>query len=134
MRARVPLVLAAACLAAGPAIATGSTTIRFVSVQVAQTQTRSGFTIANDDFQGTTKIGHDRLVCTYGADNKATCIIRVSLAKGTIRGRITVSQSTTAGPIAITGGTRAYKGATGGGAFKNLNKAATRTAVALHLK
>ena len=134
MRTRVPLALAAAACLAVPAIATASAPIRFTSVQVSQKQTKSGLIIRDDDFQGKTKIGHDKLVCTFTSNARATCIVRVSLANGTIRGHLTVGQNISAGPIAIIGGSGAFKGATGGGAFKNLNTQGTRTAVALHIK
>jgi hypothetical protein len=135
MRSPVPFALAGAFLAlASGAAAAAPETISFVSVQVSTHGSGHTAVSVDNDYRGKTKIGHDTLTCNIVNARLARCLLAVTLAKGTIRGRLDLRRSSDEGPITITGGTGRYKDAKGTGKYRILNESGTRTSMALHLK
>jgi hypothetical protein len=107
-------------------------TISITSVEVGKTKQTGPHTVmVNDnDFSGTTMVGHDTLTCNT---KSGRCDVAISLTNGNILAHFTSSAGSTGGGP-ITGGTGAYAGATGSFTFKNLNAHGTRTAVTLNIK
>lgn len=128
----LPLIFAGLAVLPGLASAR-ATTLSFVSVQV-RTHGTTPAVSENVDYQGKKRIGHDTLSCKIVNAHLAHCTMVVTLARGTIRGRLDLKRSEDSGPITITGGTGSFKGAEGMGRYRILNDAGTRTAVALHLR
>ena len=132
MRRTLALLSAAALLGGGAAAAVAAaSTLSFTSKTVRQSAV---FTSTDDVFQGGKKVGSDRIVCTSASETTANCRVLVTLPKGTIRATFVSKDNASSGTLTVVGGTRGYKGATGTGTYKNLNKAGTQTAVTLNLK
>ena len=126
---------ACALVAAMAANAAGSAkVIKLLSVQQGQTRTKTGFVVRDTDFVGTKKVGHDTLACTVVSRQRASCRLVVTLAGGTIIGRIPIVFTRSSGAGPVTGGTGTYAGAKGTVAYRNLNQKGTRTAVVISLK
>jgi hypothetical protein len=125
---------ALAALAAGAALAAAAPqTISFVSVTARQSQTKNGFVIVDNDVVGKTKVGTDRVKCTFGEDNVAACVLTVTRPDGTIKGAFSLKGNASRGSLRIVGGAGAYEAATGTGTWRNLDKEGKRTAVTLKL-
>ena len=109
-------------------------TLSLTSVQIREKVTSTGLTIWDNDMRAHKRIGHDRLICRFTPRRTAACTIAFVLADGTLHASTELAEVQTHGTIRVLGGTGAYRGATGNGTFKNLNKAGTRTLVILNLR
>jgi hypothetical protein len=132
MRRTLAVLTSAALLGGGAALATAApSTLSFTSKTTSQ---KAIFTSFDNVFQGSKKIGTDRVVCTGGSGNTANCTVFLKLPKGTIHAAFVSKNNSGGGPLRVLGGTGSYRGASGTGTFKQLNKAGTSTAVTLTLK
>jgi hypothetical protein len=109
-----------------------STTLKFISVtkkSVQFTKTTIGQQDTDVNAAGKT-VGFDMLYITFTSATSATVNITGDLSGGFLYGTGTESSSGFSNGK-VTGGTGAFKGATGTIKAKNLNKAGTRTAVTI---
>ena len=135
MRRYIPIVAAAlSIIAANPALAKPRV-IRLTSVKVNTSNTKTGSIDHDSDRIGSRVIGHDTVTCTATGKNSARCkvtFVRPSFGNLYLSFRTTFTASS--GHGIVTGGTRAYAGATGTFSYKSLNKSGSRTAVVVMLK
>lgn len=118
---------AAAAVMAGAALTAGVTTaalaaaaaspaqhtIRLTAVQLKSSQIGNSFVQAEKDLQRGKVTGYDTVTCVFNTKtHKAGCDAAVARANGLIYAHVVVAQTGT-GSGKITGGTRAFKGATG---------------------
>ncbi len=141
LRTTIAITAAAALAGAGafllPAAASASTashTLKFTSV----TKATDDFSLTTGALQDTdvnskgTTVGYDMLYYAYVSGLTAPVNLVFDTAGGFIYGTGQVSITTKAFTDGkVTGGTGAFKGATGTITEKNLNKAATKTAVVI---
>jgi hypothetical protein len=130
MIARVPtiaLVLACGALAV-PAAAAGDTT--FMSVVRHDSQTARGVTSREDVVRAGTRIGTSVVRCSFER-HRDRCRLRVTLPRGTIGAAFVDTGAGLAGRLTVTGGTGAYEGAAGAGAYRYLDRAGSRMAITL---
>ena len=117
---KIGVALAAAAVAAGTGVAAvdaaaaaTSHTLHITAVQLKSTQTKSGFLQAEKDVEKGKVTGYDAISCKFNFKiNKAVCDGGLSRTGGMLYVHAVVGQ-TGHGKGTVTGGTRAYKGATG---------------------
>jgi hypothetical protein len=118
---KIGTALAAAIVATGgmavaveaASASTSSHTIRLTAVALKSTQTKNGFLQAEKDVQHGKVTGYDAVSCAFNATtHKPSCDGSFARAAGTIYVHATVGANGH-GSGKVTGGTRAYKGATG---------------------
>ena len=118
---KITVALAAAAVAAGGAAAvvdaavasTTTHTIRLTAVTLKSTQIKNSFVQAEKDVQRGKITGYDSVSCVINTrTHKANCDGSFARADGMLYAHATVSQ-TGHGTGKVTGGTRAYRGATG---------------------
>ena len=118
---KITIGIAAAAVAAGTAAAvvdaaaasTATHTSRFTAVVLKSTQVRSTFMQAEKDMQRGKVIGYDAVSCAFNVStHKASCDGSFARPNGLLYVHATVDQ-TGHGSGRVTGGTRAYKGASG---------------------
>ena len=110
-----------------------SHTLKFTSSTIADHI--SGFydIAANVEKHNGKVVGYDTTDCHMNIQTKtARCVVDIARSEGTMRGTINLNLTTGVGTGKVTGGTRAYKGATGsisgrsaGGTAKNPQTAVT---------
>jgi hypothetical protein len=118
---KITVALATAAVAAGGAAAvvdaaaasTATHTIRLTAVVLKSTSIKNSFVQAEKDMQRGKVTGYDAVSCAFNnATHKANCDGSFARADGMLYVHATVDQ-TGHGTGKVTGGTRAYKGATG---------------------
>jgi hypothetical protein len=111
---------------------TTSHTLHFVSVTVKQKQLSSKwFTQSDKDVKNGKVIGYDVLLFRATSNNTAAGQVAFATKGGFIYGKVPVTFNGTTFNGKVTGGTGAFKGASGTLLAHNLNQAGTRTAVTL---
>jgi hypothetical protein len=116
----VTALAATAVAAGGMAVAveaasaqTSSHTVHFTAVSLKSTQVMNGFAQAEKDVQRGKIIGYDAVSCAFNTKtHKASCDGSFARGDGLLYVHATVG-ATGHGSGKVTGGTRAYKGATG---------------------
>jgi len=118
---KITIGIAAAAVTAGVAAAvvdaaaasTTTHTIRLTAVALKSTQVKESFVQAEKDMQAGKITGYDSVLCTFNSTtHKMVCDGSFARADGLLYVHATVNQ-TNHGTGRVTGGTRAYKGATG---------------------
>jgi hypothetical protein len=137
VRTRLPLILAAAGLAAMPALALAAPkSVAFVSEVTSAKQTGPKYTATADLFRGKTKIGKAAYACKADAKGD-TCAgtIKATTAGGTLRMTYTyISAKPAQTKISVVGGSGVYAGAKGTGTYMPLNAGDSRQAIKLMLR
>lgn len=107
--------LAATGVSVGTASAGAAThTLRLTAVQLAKIQTGSHEVTASKDIQNGKATGTDVVTCVANVNtHNANCDAAVARRRGLIYAHVTVALATGKGSGKITGGTRAFKSATG---------------------
>ena len=136
-RFRVPIAAALLGIlaATAPAAMAKPRVIRLTSVLVSHHQSKTGSTDFDSDLIGSRVIGHDTVRCTGTSQATARCkvtFVRPSFGDLYLSFRPIFTSSS--GHGIVTGGTRAYAGATGTFTYRNLNKSGSRSAVVVRLK
>jgi hypothetical protein len=117
--------------AAAPAVA--AHTLKFTTVQIADQQLGYYDVAANKEISGGKTVGYDTTDCKINIDTHlAKCVIAASRAEGTFRGKVTLNLDSGAGSGTITGGTRAFKGATGTVTAKAVSNTKTLVTITYH--
>src|SRR4051794_5105178 len=119
---------------AGASAASTAEAISFTSVAVKQKQGKATFIQTDKDYVGSQQIGHDTLNCVVISKTGLGCNVEFVQAKGTLYLGFTQKFDAPSGHGEVLWGTGAYKNAAGTFTYKNLNKAGTRTQVAISLK
>jgi hypothetical protein len=89
-------------------------TLKFTTVQIADKQIGDYDVAANKETAGGKVVGFDSTSCLIDVHTHvAKCAISASRADGTFRGTVALSLDSGTGTGKLTGGTRAYRGATG---------------------
>lgn len=118
---KLAVTAAAAAIATGGALAaveaaaaTATThTMKFTAVTLKSSQAGNSFVQAEKDVQNGKIAGYDTVSCAFNTKtHKAACDAAVARANGLIYVHVVIGQ-TGRGTGTVTGGTRAYKGATG---------------------
>jgi hypothetical protein len=104
--------------------------IHVLSVARSQRMTMRGWTSRQDVLRGGVKIGTDVVSCAFARVER--CSVVMSLPGGTLALTFRNPEAG-AGSLKIVGGTGTYAHAGGIGAFRNLDKEGSRTAVTLRL-
>jgi hypothetical protein len=121
-----------ASVAAASSSSSGSTTIQLVAHQTASRMTSSGFQASENDTQSGKLIGYDTISCQPVSMSKLSCGVGLSLPKGMLFARFTIS--TTAGRFSgtIVGGTGAYSHSTGTVSGHGINSKTEAVTIVLH--
>ena len=132
MRNVIALGAAAALMASAAPAAGAPRTIAFTSVTSSQSRTRTGFRRVGTDFQGSVRVGRDRLGCV-ARQAVVTCADTVTRARGTIEFAFRLGGTDTSGPLTVVGGTGVYRGVTGRGTYDGVDAVGARSAITLRL-
>jgi hypothetical protein len=117
--------------AAAPA--TAAHTLKFTTVQIADHQFGYYDVAANKETRGGKVVGFDTTDCLIDIDaHVAKCTIAASRADGTFRGKVTLNLESGVGSGTVTGGTRAFGGATGTIAAKAISQTKTAVTITYH--
>src|SRR5215207_6339453 len=133
-RAAVIAAVLAMVGAAGASTAVNREVIAFTAVVVKQKQGQATYTATEKDYVGSKQIGHDNVTCVVTTRTTAACNVEFVQQKGKLYLAFTQRFNQSGGHGHVIWGTGAYKNAAGTFTYKNLNKAGTRTKVAITLK
>jgi hypothetical protein len=143
MNARTSIIAAGAAVVLGttgalvlPAVASAHsapTTLKFIALQKAGISfTRTTFGSQETDVSAAGKIiGFDMIYFTASSATTGTANVAVDVKGGFLNGTVTTTNGGKTFAGKVTGGTGAFKGATGTITAKALNKAGTRHAVTI---
>ncbi len=105
-------------------------TLKMVTTQIADQQIGDYDVAADKDLVGGKVVGFDTTSCRIDLQaHVAHCAISLSRADGTMRGKATINLDSGVGTGTVTGGTRAFRGATGTMAVKAISQ--TKTSVTI---